>query len=262
MARSNLLLALLVLLISCGDGGSGSPTPPANPPANPPPSDGPKEYKVVEVKNGAAIQVKILYRGPVPNQMMPQSKDCHHPTGKLDNLVVAEDGGLKDVVIYLSDIWEGKGYGDYLQPVMDQIGCIYIPHVAFCRVGDEVLIKNSDSTLHNVHFVPKNNPEFNIGIQPGATSKYKPQNTDFIFTKCDIHDWMKSWLVVQRHPYYALTDADGSAKLTDIPPGTYNVRVKHLFFDSLRKPVFLKTEITIKEGEELKLELEFPDPTK
>ena len=42
---------------------------------------------------------------------------------------------------------------------------------------------------------------------------------------CDVHGWMQGWLIVEDNPYYAVTDEKGAFKLTDVPPGDYEVKV-------------------------------------
>ena len=48
--------------------------------------------------------------------------------------------------------------------VLDQQGCIYEPHVFGMMAGQDLLVKNSDATLHNIHSMPKVNKEFNIAM--------------------------------------------------------------------------------------------------
>src|SRR5437764_717248 len=44
---------------------------------------------------------------------------------------------------------------------------------------------------------------------------------------CDLHSWMKSWVVVAEHPYYAVTDAAGAFRIAAVPPGKYRLRMWH-----------------------------------
>ena len=39
-----------------------------------------------------------------------------------------------------------------------------MPHVFGMVAGQELLIKNSDATLHNIHSMPKVNKEFNFAM--------------------------------------------------------------------------------------------------
>ena len=44
---------------------------------------------------------------------------------------------------------------------------------------------------------------------------------------CDVHDWMNGWVVVQDHPYFAVTGEDGNFTITDVSPGSYKISVWH-----------------------------------
>ena len=53
--------------------------------------------------------------------------------------------------------------------ILDQIGCMYVPHMALLQVGQPLVVKSQDNTLHNVHGISKNNGEFNKTMSaPGA----------------------------------------------------------------------------------------------
>ena len=94
--------------------------------------------------------------------------------------------------------------------------------------GATVDIKNSDGILHNLHTYSSANPPFNA-----AQPKFKPliqkklDEPEFIKLTCDVHGWMKSWVVVHDHPYYALTDASGAFQIAEVPPGAYEIAVWH-----------------------------------
>ena len=140
------------------------------------------------------------------------------------SFVMNEDGYLKNVMVYLNNIkYDGKI--PETQAVLDQNGCTYSPHVQGMIAGQELLIKNSDATLHNIHGLPKINSEFNFAmpkvVKKKAIKINKPEHP--IFIKCDVHPWMKSYVSVFDHPYFAVTDDTGHYKIDNIPPGTYEV---------------------------------------
>ena len=92
-------------------------------------------------------------------------------------------------------------------------------------LGQELLIKNSDATLHNIHGLPKTNSEFNFAmpkvVKEKAIKISKPEHA--IYVKCDVHPWMKSYISVFDHPYFSVTDDNGNYKIDNIPEGTYEV---------------------------------------
>jgi plastocyanin len=113
--------------------------------------------------------------------------------------------------------------------VIDQKGCVYTPRVVGVRVGQPIEVVNSDPTLHNVHALPMVNQEFNQG-QPVQYSKLSRTFTApevMVRFKCDVHSWMAAWVGVVAHPYFAVTGADGSFQLPNLPPGTYTLEAWH-----------------------------------
>jgi len=119
--------------------------------------------------------------------------------------------------------------------VIDQKGCRYDPHVVLVPVTPSLAITNSDTVLHNVHACASDAARktlFNIA-QPlvGQQTPIAPEklaSPGFYALCCEAgHPWMSGYLVVAAHPYYAVTGADGSFVLADVPPGTYQVRMWH-----------------------------------
>ena len=158
--------------------------------------------------------------------------------------VVGPDHGLGDVVVYLKNV-TGKSTGISQPPaVMDQKGCLYRPQILAIQTGQKLVVKNSDSCIHNVHCVPKvdGNPESNqVQMPGGADLTYTfPKPEMFISFKCDVHPWMFAWVSVFDSPYYSITDKDGKFDIKDVPPGTYVVEADHRKLGVLTKDVEVK----------------------
>jgi plastocyanin len=113
--------------------------------------------------------------------------------------------------------------------VLDQRGCVYVPHVVVLRTGQTLVVRNSDATLHNVHVTASRNRGFNIG-QPirGLESKRTFDRPEVgIQVACDIHGWMNGAIAVFDHPWFAVTGEDGTFSLDGLPPGDYTLEVWH-----------------------------------
>jgi plastocyanin len=145
--------------------------------------------------------------------------------------VVGPNKGLKDVVVYLAGV-TGKSTGDSAPTIiLDQKNCQYTPYIFAVQTGQKITIRNSDAWNHNVHIVPgaPGNDEQNklqAGGDPDMVVSFqKPE--DFLTFKCDIHAWMRSYVTVVDNPWFAVTGADGSYKLSNVPPGKYTVQARH-----------------------------------
>ena len=142
-----------------------------------------------------------------------------------ENFKMAKDGSMAEALVYLKDVSYDGGVPS--EPaVLDQKGCIYMPHVFGMVAGQELLIKNSDATLHNIHSMPKVNKEFNFAMPKVVKEKkstFSLSEPDPFYIKCDVHPWMKSWVLVSDHPFFAVTDENGNFSIEGIPAGTYEV---------------------------------------
>ena len=144
------------------------------------------------------------------------------------SFIMNEDGYIKNVMVYLKDIkYDGKL--PETNAVLDQQGCMYLPHVQGMMAGQELLIKNSDATLHNIHAIPEKNQEFNTG-QPieGMIFKHTFSTEEVMVPlKCDVHGWMNAYAGVLSHPFFAVSGSGGTFDLSGLPPGTYEIEAWH-----------------------------------
>jgi plastocyanin len=188
-----------------------------------------KGYKVIEVKDGGTISGTVIFKGKVPNKV-PTGKDvgaCHADTP--DPSIIAKDGKFQNVLVYLKKVKKGKAWTKAQDNVLaDQKACIFLPHVALVKEGGTVEFKNSDPVLHNVKANSIRNGQFNEGVEGGKSLKKKfAKSHDVVKVSCSVHGWMVSYVVVMSHPYYAVTGADGTFKLENVPAGKYKVVVWH-----------------------------------
>ena len=182
-----------------------------------------------------SVTGKITFDGPRPDRAqvrMAADPNCKPDAEQAlsDALVVAEDGALQNVFVYIKDGLGNRIYATPTAPVvLDQIGCQYEPHVFGVFVGQPIEIRNSDPTLHNVHAIPKANTEFNFGQQAGmppmARMFDKPEIG--VSVQCDVHGWMRAYANVVEHPFFAVTKTDGTFEIKGLPPGTYTVEAWH-----------------------------------
>jgi hypothetical protein len=97
------------------------------------------------------------------------------------------------------------------------------------QVGQQLRVTNSDPVTHNIHPLAQINREWNHSQGPGdaplARKFVKPEV--MIRVKCNIHPWMHAFIGVVEHPYFAVSGADGSFQIRDLPPGDYVLEAWH-----------------------------------
>ena len=111
-------------------------------------------------------------------------------------------------------------------------------------VKQDIKITNSDPTTHNIHFTPKNNPDWNQSQPSGAAAMMHKLSAAEVLVpvKCNQHPWMKSYVGVLKHPFFAVSGEDGSYTIKGVPPGKYTVVAWH---EGGATGTEQKTEVTV-----------------
>ncbi len=187
------------------------------------------------------ITGKISYTGAAPEAKKIDTSADAVCTSKSPNLLTEDwavkDGKLANTFVYIKDgtLADNSKIGDYTftapssPVVLDQNGCHYKPHVLGVVVNQEISITNSDPTTHNIHFMPANNPDWNQSQVNGAAAlSHKLAHAEVLVpVKCNQHPWMKSYVGVMKHPFFAVSAEDGSFTIKGVPPGKYTVVAWH-----------------------------------
>ncbi len=121
-------------------------------------------------------------------------------------VVVNSNGTLRNVFVYVKSGLDGKAFAVPDQPmVLDQDGCLYKPHVVGIQARQNLKVVTSDKTTHNIHPMPKVNREWNVSQPPGADPIMKSFNRPEVGipVKCNQHPWMRAYIHVLGHPFYA-----------------------------------------------------------
>lgn len=207
----------------------------------------------------------VTYEGKTPKRKtirMDSDPVCgasHQDKVYNESFIVDEKGNFANVLVYLKDV-KYDGSVPEEAAILDQNGCMYSPHVSGVITGQTVTILNSDATMHNIHGLPKVNKEFNFGMPKTVKKKSVTfdKEEDVFVVKCDVHPWMKSYIQVFNHPYFAVTLTDGSFKISGIPPGEYQVMAWQEKFSP--KYGTLEESVTIgKDSTELNLTFKRPE---
>jgi len=186
------------------------------------------------------IQGKITFDGKAPKMKslrMDADPVCvanNEVAPRKEWLILDENNGLKNVLVFVKESSAGSSLaGEFNLPenpaVIDQNGCIYVPHVLGVMVGQKLDILNSDGTLHNIHALPKVNKEFNNAMprsKKRMTVQFDKSEAPFK-VKCDVHPWMGAFIGVFDHPYFAVTGDDGSYVISGLEPGVYVIEAWH-----------------------------------
>ena len=127
------------------------------------------------------------------------------------------------------------------EPVMDQKGLMFQPHIIVVQQGTTVQFLNSDSVAHNVFWISVGGNKklgHNLGTWPqGQKRPFKFDNAGAVPLLCNVHPDMSGYIVVSPTPYYALTDKSGEYKIENVPDGSYSATGWHEGAKNQSKPV-------------------------
>ncbi|HEX8698752.1 MAG TPA: DUF2012 domain-containing protein [Myxococcaceae bacterium] len=197
--------------------------------------------------------VKFNGEAPALAEVAPSADPACEGMSLKDQSVLVKDGKLANVLVRVRGPVAGAAAAPSEPVVIDQQKCTYLPRVQGAMAGQSIMVKNSDGTMHNVRGLAGTKGLFNLAQPPSAppVTKPVPGEVEVLTLKCDVHPWMRAYVPVSPHPYFATTAEDGSFSLANVPEGTYTLEAWH---ESLGTKT---AEITVKEGAAAEASFEF-----
>jgi len=203
---------------------------------------------VPDEANGGTITGKVAFAGEKPKMATldmsanPACERAHKGSGqKSEEVVVNDNGTLKYVFVWVkSGLPADKQWAVPTNQVsLDQSGCMYKPHVIGLMTGQTFEVKNDDPTNHNIHPMLTVNPDWNESQSPGQaplTKSFARQEV-MIPVKCNVHPWMRSYIGVVGHPFFAVTGDDGTFTIKGLAPGTFVIQTWHEKYGPMEQTV-------------------------
>ena len=166
---------------------------------------------------------------PLPEVVVDKTVHICGETLK-DPVLMVQEGGVKGAVVWLE--WDGEFDTTGEPPssvLLKSKNCLFHPRIQATRVGAYLHLNSGDETPHNPHGWWNNEKTvFNITLlNPNLKFKRKLRWTGIYRVECDTHTWMKSYIWVFKHPFYAVTDEKGTFMLENVPVGSHTIRVWH-----------------------------------
>ena len=246
-------------------------------------------YEEIQVTDGGTItgKVTITEGTPIPKGFnlitFPDPVYCGRiSTGTgwriLQEFSVAADGGLKDAVVVLVDATKGKPF-TFKPPTIEAKDCRFLPFVSVVRDRSEVNVVNMDPVFHDIqayetsHLGPRvlfNTPlpmnphhKHNVGAESHEHLAGQPMKEIIRMTKdrrifvmqCGFHAYMESWGLAVANPYFAITQADGTFLLRDVPPGGYTLLAWHPGVGTM-----MEKKVTVPAKQTVKADFVFESP--
>jgi hypothetical protein len=151
----------------------------------------------------------------------------------LREVAVGERQGLKDVVVTIEGVGEGKPFL-LRETKLEANMCQFVPFVSVVRDQHPMTVKNLDSVAHDLQFYERDRDHVLIMFHRPALTKSGTSDTvrmtgqrKSVTVQCGMHPYMQGHGLAVDNPYYAVTDLDGRFTITELPPGTYRIKAWH-----------------------------------
>ncbi len=219
--------------------------------------------------DGGSLTGSVRFAGAPPRlDPLPvrKNQDACGQSVPNEALVLGADRGVRGSVVLIEGVARGKKAEGEL--VLDNAGCVFVPHVSALMVGAPARIRNSDPVLHNAHGILGDKTIFNSALSVKGRVvdiRAKLRQPGVVKVLCDAHTHMSAWIVAHDSPYFAVTDEKGNFRIDGIPPGRYRATVWHEGFvpkgrDKDGRPVYeewrLTKELTVPRGGAVSLDFE------
>ncbi|MDA7978611.1 MAG: hypothetical protein MPJ50_07555 [Pirellulales bacterium] len=182
---------------------------------------------------------RFVYDGNAPERVeIIPTKDQAAFTKKIweESLIVGKSGGIANVVVYVTSkdvpVPDALPAGTLQRVTLDNQGGAFVPHVLPFWMGkQEFVATNTDAVAHNCNCasIGDRTGTFNQQLTPGQQyiAKFTREQRTLQPVSCNIHPWMKAYVLPRKNPYFAVTDEDGHFTIENIPVGEWQFQVIH-----------------------------------
>lgn len=184
-----------------------------------------------DAPRGVRVSGVIRLKGEKPAPKMvnvPQvyQKLCGCTELDPGDLVVGKDAGVRWAYVEIPGPL--KSFEPAEAKIVQKQG-LYTPRVSVVAEKTKVTFENGDGETHNVHLATEDLREsiFNVITQSETSHEARIERTGRFQLLCDIHSWMRGWVVVTGNPWHALSGADGRFEIEGVTPGAHEIRVWH-----------------------------------
>ncbi len=208
-------------------------------------------YAVEELPSGR-VEGRILLKGSPPRAQTVVVNQDPGVCGSRKQIypVRVEKGGVTNAVVSIEGIARGKAFA-FPRRVLTQKQCTFVPHIVLMQPGD-LAVESLDPVPHNVHIYAQVNRAYNESMNPLRRSlTLSFARPEIVTVKCDLHGWMKAYVILASNPYYAVSGESGRFELEKVPAGRYRLKAWHETLGEIEQ------DIVVEAGKKTRVEFTF-----
>ncbi len=249
-------LVAVALIVGCGDG--EEPRRASRPDSLIAPVVVPSEfggnapsYVTIDVTRGGRIagRIEAGNDAPIDSIVRPGSDHDVCGTAFVDSTIRRTDGGVADAVVWLTDARSGKPLPLARRFELEHRRCRLLPRVQAVIAGGTLNLLSNDRAQHQSRFIRSAGAATVAVVGQYDDGQVVPLEEVLAYpgrieVRCDRHPWTRAWLLAFDHPYYAITDRNGTFAMDSIPIGRYRLMSWHERLGVVEREVVVRADST------------------
>lgn len=120
--------------------------------------------------------------------------------------------------------WQDPSH-DYLIKIRN---CTFEPRVLIVPPRSKIRIRSEDSALFHLRTMTKKNKRWARALPQNLTeASFSVSEPEIVSLLCDLHPWMRAYIIVSSNPLHAITTTNGVASFESVPAGEYRAFLWH-----------------------------------
>ena len=196
-----------------------------------PPGSSP--YREVELTQMGRLEGEVRLESSARDTLVVVTRNADLCGERIaEGAIVAPQGGLMNVVVWLSDAREGKPFPDSRRFEVTNLRCRLDPRVQGVIVGGTLNVKSADPVVHETVIRVSGVSEILETVTQNGDGQVVPLEKVLarpvrLELACRTHPWTQGWIHIFDHPYFVVSAPNGRFVLDSIPPGEYTMRTWH-----------------------------------
>jgi len=195
------------------------------------------DYRPSRAATGGALSGTVALQGSVAESVVAVTRDaatCGDSTRVLE--LTTTGTSLGNALVWVDGIAAGKPLPSERRRTMTIERCRFAPRVLAMVVGTTLNVFSRDRVPHRISFYREGGDEPVAWVHTVDDGQVVPleqvaASPGFVEARCAMHPWIRGYVAVFAHPYFAVTDEHGAFRIEGLPGGTYSVKVWHQGMD-------------------------------